>query len=252
MSARETSVGPVVSAVMVTAGAGAVAGDGVVAVAGVVAGGLPETAAPVVAVPVVACRLAWARTSPVFTSITTAVPLKACEAAISAARACSATYWMDSSMVSSTPVPGLAATEAVPPGSVTPSGASSRLFEPAFPARRDWYWYSSPDAPLPSQLTDPRRGDASWPAGSTRCVSGTRLMPARLRAVTRLATASGTRWARYTKPECSVSSDRSWPVGIPSTGESASATVAGWVISSGSATTVCLVTVSASTSPLRS
>ena len=31
--------------------------------------------APVVAVPVVACRLAMARMSPVFTSITTAVPL---------------------------------------------------------------------------------------------------------------------------------------------------------------------------------
>ena len=39
---------------------------------------------------------------------------------------------------------------------------------------------------------------------------------------------------------------------MPSTGERAAATDDGWVISSGSATTVCLVTDSASTSPSRS
>ncbi len=128
--------------------------------------------------------------------MTTAVPLKAWEAAISAANACSATYWTDSSMVSSSPVPGVEATELPAPGRVTPSGVSIRLLEPALPARSDWYWYSRPDAPFPSQLTVPTTGDASRPSGSTRWVSGTRLIPGRLRAATLAASASGTRWTR--------------------------------------------------------
>ena len=100
-------------------------------------------------------------------------------------------------MVSSSPVPAWAATEACPvPGRATPSGACIRLLVPALPARNDWYWYSSPEAPFPFQLTVPTTGRASWPSGSTRWDSGTRLIPVRLRAVTLAATASGTRWAR--------------------------------------------------------
>ena len=100
-------------------------------------------------------------------------------------------------MVSSSPLPGSAATEALPePGMATPSGACMRLLVPALPARSDWYWYSRPEAPSPFQLTVPTTGRASWPSGWTRWGSGTRLMPIRLRAVTLLATASATRWAR--------------------------------------------------------
>ena len=72
-------------------------------------------------------------------------------------------------MVSSTPVPAWAATEACPePGMATPSGACMRLLVPALPASNDWYWYSSPEAPLPFQLTVPTTGRASWPSGWTR------------------------------------------------------------------------------------
>src|SRR5664280_2719786 len=193
VSDRETRTGPVDPLNEVESEV-ELGGDVVVVVVEAVGGAAP---APVVDEPVVDCRLAMARTSPVFTSMTTAVPLNAWEAEISAASACSATYCTDWSMVSSTLVPGVELTAAsAPPGSVTPSGAVRRLFDPALPARSDWYWYSSPDAPLPSQLTDPTTGEASRPLGSTRWVSAIRLMPGRLRAVTLAASGSGIRWTR--------------------------------------------------------
>ncbi len=100
-------------------------------------------------------------------------------------------------MVSSSPLPGCAATEALPePGMATPSGAWRRLLVPAFPARRDWYWYSRPEAPSLFQLTVPTTGRASWPSGWTRWGSGTRLIPTRFSLVTLAATVSDTRWAR--------------------------------------------------------
>ena len=75
----------------------------------VVAATVWPAAAPAGGDGVVACRLAMARMSPVFTSMTTALPPSACDATISAPRACSATYWIDWSRVSSNPVPGWAA-----------------------------------------------------------------------------------------------------------------------------------------------
>ena len=74
--------------------------------------------------PLVAVRLAMARMSPVFTSMMTAVPPVAWEATISAAKACSVTYWTDSSRVSSIPVPGCGRRRVLPVGSATPSGES--------------------------------------------------------------------------------------------------------------------------------
>ena len=79
----------------------------------------------------------------------------------SAASACSAMYCTDSSMVSSSPVPGRAETEPFElPGRVTPS-ASNRFSVPGFPANIDWYWYSSPDVPLPFHPVVPTTGRAS-------------------------------------------------------------------------------------------
>ena len=50
---------------------------------------------------------------PVFTSMTTAVPLTAFEVSIALASACSDSYWSWVSRVSSRPVPGLEATWSV-------------------------------------------------------------------------------------------------------------------------------------------
>ena len=72
----------------------------------------------------VATRLAMERIWPVFTSITTAVPLVALEVSIALANACSDSYWSWESRVSSRPVPGLEATCWVTGdwGRVTPRG----------------------------------------------------------------------------------------------------------------------------------
>lgn len=137
-----------------------------------------------------------ARMSPDFTSITTAVPPWAWEATTSAARACSATYWTDSSMVSSRPVPGWAAVVWLPLGRATPPGDWSRSSVPAVPARSCWNWYSRPELPLPFQATVPTTGWARRPTGTTRWDSGMRLMPGNRSLVMAAATGSGTRWAR--------------------------------------------------------
>ena len=146
--------------------------------------------------PLSAVRLAMARMSPLFTSMTTAVPPVAWDATISAASACSATYWTDSSRVSSMPVPGVDGVDCPPLGRATPSGDVRMLVLPALPASRDWYWYSTPDVPAPFQPTVPTTGSASSPTGTTRWASGTRLIPLRSSLVTAAATASDTRWAR--------------------------------------------------------
>ena len=137
-----------------------------------------------------------ARMSPVFTSMMTAVPAVACEARISEASACSATYWTDSSRVSSRPVPGSAGVDRSPLGRVTPSGDSRTSVVPGLPAKDDWYWYSMPEVPAPFHPTVPTTGWASSPTGTTRCDSGTRLIPLSPSLVTVAATESGTRWAR--------------------------------------------------------
>ena len=137
-----------------------------------------------------------ARMSPVLTSITSAVPPVAWEARISAASACSATYWTDSSKVSSIPVPACAGVDWLPLGSATPSGDCMRWVVPGRPANIAWYWYSIPDVPLPSQPTVPTTGWASRPTGTTRWDSGTRLMPLTFIFRIAAATLSGTRWAK--------------------------------------------------------
>ena len=137
-----------------------------------------------------------ARMSPVLTSMITAVPPVAWEATISAARACSATYWTDSSRVSSSPVPGVAGVDWLPLGRATPLGDVSTSVAPALPARVDWYWYSTPELPSPSHPTVPTTGWASSPTGTTRWESGTRLIPLMARLVMAAATESGTRRAR--------------------------------------------------------
>src|SRR5579863_204384 len=135
---------------------------------------------------VLATRFAMARISPVWVFITMAIPLLACDARISAPSDCSVTYWRGASIVSSTPDPGTAPRcVTVRPGMATPSGATSSVATPVWPASMELYWYSRPAAPAPASLTVPTRGPAMAPAGSMRCVSDRTLMPLRPSAATR-------------------------------------------------------------------
>ena len=144
------------------------------------------------------CRSAMARMSPVFTSSTTAMPLKAWEAAISAARACSATYCTDSSMVSSRPVPGSGEHRAGPVTGQgarrlgTPAGSRSRPGRPAV----DWYWYSRPEVPVAVPSDRPHHRMGQLPVGLHPLGLGDQVDPGQVRAVTLAATALETRWAR--------------------------------------------------------
>ena len=86
---------------------------------------------------------------PVFTSMTTAVPLTAFEVSIALASACSDSYWSCVSSVSSSPVPGVEDTWFVTGdcGSATPAGDSMIVSLPSTPARRWLSPNSSPPAP---------------------------------------------------------------------------------------------------------
>ena len=139
-----------------------------------------------------------ARMSPVFTSITMATPQVAWEATISAPRACSATYWTDSSMVSSMPVPALAgALVAMAPDRATPSGDSEPLLGAGRAGQQRLVLVLEPGqaGAVRADRAQHRLGQLAVglrPAGARL----TRLMPVRLSAVTLAATASVTRWAR--------------------------------------------------------
>ncbi len=97
----------------------------------------------------VATRLAIERTCPVFTSITTAVPLTAFDDSMARANVCSDWYWSWGSIVSSSPVPGVVATWLVIGawGSVTPDGDSMIVSLPFVPSSIRLYPYSRPAAP---------------------------------------------------------------------------------------------------------
>ena len=121
---------------------------------------------------------------PVFTSMTTAVPLTELEVSIALANACSDSYCSCESRVSSRPVPGLEATCWVTGdwGSVTPAGDSSIVALPLVPASSLLYSYSSPAAPWPAALVNPTTGAARFPFGTTRLESAISEIPGKASA----------------------------------------------------------------------
>ena len=121
---------------------------------------------------------------PVFTSMTTAVPLTAFEVSIALARACSDSYWSWESRVSSRPVPGLEDTWFVTGdwGSATPPGDSMIVSLPSTPARRWLSPNSSPAAPFPAALVNPTTGAARFPFGTSRLESAISEMPGKASA----------------------------------------------------------------------
>ena len=197
-----------------------------------------------------------ARMSPVFTSMTTAVPPVAWDAGD--LRAQRLLGHVLHRLVDGQLQPG-----ARPGGHRVVAGAGQRHAVGRLAGRRrtrpcrpacDWYWYSSPDVPCPFHPTVPTTGSASCPSGCTRCDSGTRLIPVRPSVVTSAATGVGHPVGEVDEAgrlgELATAAGRP---GCPSTGARARRRpAAGSVMISGSATTVCLVTDSARTSPLRS
>ena len=116
---------------------------------------------------------------PVFTSMTTAVPLVAFELSIDLASACSDSYCSCESRVSSRPVPGLEATCCVTGdwGSVTPAGDCMIVSLPSTPASRVLSPYSNPPPPLPAAFVNPTTGAARFPFGTSRWESAMSEMP---------------------------------------------------------------------------
>ncbi len=60
-------------------------------------------------------------------------------------------YCTDSSMVSSSPVPGRDGTVSAASREDDPARRPQQVLDPGVPASSDWYWYSRPDVPLPFQ-----------------------------------------------------------------------------------------------------
>ena len=124
------------------------------------------------------------RTWPVFTSISTAVPLTAWDDSIALASACSDSYWSWVSSVSSRPVPGDVATWFATGdcGNATPPGDSMIVSLPSVPARRGLLPYSRPAAPCPAALVNPTTGPARFPFGTMRFESAIIVMPGKASA----------------------------------------------------------------------
>src|SRR5438067_8277180 len=133
-----------------------------------------------------------------------------------------------------------------------PVGSRSALSSPGWPASGLSYCNSRPERPPLSVPTTPSSGRASAPAGRNRLGSGMNDTPSRCRLRTRAATSSGTLRARYTNPALRLRRSRSTPSSTWSTGARSLASSAGSVTRCGLAHTVCWLSVSASSWPLRS
>ena len=121
---------------------------------------------------------------PVFTSMTTAVPLTESDVSMARASACSDSYCSWESSVSSRPVPGVVDSWFVTGdwGSATPLGDSMIVSLPATPASRRLSPYSSPAAPWPAPFVNPTTGAARFPLGTSRLESAMREMPGKASA----------------------------------------------------------------------
>ncbi len=191
---------------------------------------------------------------PVFTSMTTAVPLTELEVSIALANDCSDSYCSWESSVSSRPVPGLEATCCVTGdwGRVTPPGDSMYVALPGVPARRELSPNSRPPAPLPAAFVNPTTGVARFPFGTTLLESAISEMPGKASAEIFCPVAWGSWRATTTYPVGRCNSAARVVAGTWMMGDSARAVCTGCAIWKSSATTSSVGTETASGDPSRS
>ena len=115
------------------------------------------------------------------------------------------------------------------------------------------YWYSRPDWPVPVGAHRAESGAASDPAGSTRSVSGSTLMPGRLSAVTLVGHGVADLVGQVHEARVLGQLGRSVAARhAEQRREQRGASAAGWWMRKGSATMVDRGTDSARAAPLRS